>query len=245
MYLTYHRGKYMNIAEQLRKSETMSLESVQKRARDIADGAKLNQEKDLNMLRLAGVSIEQFVHMVNMARQIPAMRAAAHQYMKHEADYTAKANERAAYTVETKRIIKEREEGERRLRSQCGHLHALARESREAMAWLERYYPDDEILALHAKRKDVIAKIVKHEKSMADRRRELHDLDQSLSGGVRYIGGGELTRDDIAALNERRPVLCDEINSAMTLIDDLRKQQADIDRAIEQHLCGASQSSDI
>ncbi|MFN7877840.1 MAG: hypothetical protein ACK5PB_21155 [Pirellula sp.] len=233
----------MSIAEQLRKSETMSLESVKKRAREIANGAKLNQEKDLAMLRMAGVSIEQFEQMVEMARQIPAMRAASHEWMKHEAAYTVKATERNEYVVETKRILKEREDGERRLRSECGQLQALARESREAMAWLEKHFPDDEIIGLHAKRKDVIQRIVQHETSMASSRRELNHIDQSLSRGINFAGGGStLSRNDIKSMNERRPVVCDQINKHREAIEHLQKEQADIDRAIEQHLCGASQT---
>jgi hypothetical protein len=236
----------MSIAEQLRRSETMSLESVEKRARDIANGAKLNQEKDLAMLRMAGVSIERFEQMVEMARQIPAMEAAAHVCMKHEAAYTAKATERNEYIAETKRIHKEREEGERRLRSECGQLQAMARESREAMAWLEKHYPDDEIIGLHAKRKDVIQRIVQHEASMAHHRRELNHIDQSLSRGVNFTGpGGELSRDDIKSMTERRPFVCAEINKHFAAIEHLRQEQAGIDRAIEQHLCGADQTTDI
>lgn len=236
----------MSIAEQLRKSETMSIESVKKRARDIANGAKLNQEKDLAMLRMAGVGIEQFEHMVETASKIPAMRAAAHTWMKHEAGYTAKVAERNKYEEETKRLIKERDQGLRALRSECGQLQALARESREAMAWLERHFPDDEIIGLHAKRKDVIRRIVQHETSMAHSRKELNHIDQSLSRGINFAGGGStLSRDDVKSMTERRPFVCTEINKHREAIEHLQKEQADIDRAIEQHLCGASQSADI
>lgn len=236
-----------DIVEALKHSETLSIESVKQRALEVAQGKKkLNPEKDMPMLRAAGVSPEQFAHMVETASKIPAMRAAAHTCMKHEAAYTVKASERNEYIAETKRIIKEREDGERRLRSECGQLQALARESREAMAWLERHYPDDQIIGLHAKRKDVIQRIVQHETSMASSRRELNHIDQSLSRGINFAGGGStLSRDDIKSMTERRPFVCTEINKHSEAIEHLQKEQADIDRAIEQHLCGASQSADI
>jgi hypothetical protein len=43
-------------------------------------------------------------------------------------------------------------------------------------------------------------------------------------------------------MTERRSFVCIEINKHFAAIEHLQKEQADIDRAIEQHLCGASES---
>jgi hypothetical protein len=236
-----------DIVEALKHSEVVNIQAAKDRALEVASGKKkLSPEKDMPMLRAAGVTPEQFATMVNIAKQKPAKETAARTYLKNESAYTAKVAERVAYEEESKRIAKEREAGLRALRGECGRLHELIRESRDAMAWLEKYFPDDEIHRLHSQRKDVVAKIRQQESIRDQKKLELHHIDQSLVRGTHFSSGGNLSPSDVTSMKERRVVLCDEIQKCHAAIEDLHKQHADIDKAIELHLCGGeSQDSEI